>query len=143
MEVFLSILFYIASCVVAYKVGQWSIISEIAKDIMRQIDNGELTREEIEQALAGDDTDLALADETEFKVERHDNCYYAYAEDDTFLAQGSDFKKLLHRLNTQYPGTVFRLSEYRPTLSDDETALLLSAIIENQHEHTRSRHTVE
>lgn len=143
MEVFLSILFYIASCVVAYKVGQWSIISEIAKDIMRQIDNGELTREEIEQALAGDDTDLALADETEFKVERHDNCYYAYAEDDTFLAQGSDFKKLLHGLNTQYPGTVFRLSEYRPTLSDDETALLLSAIIENQHEHTRSRHTVE
>jgi hypothetical protein len=108
----------VALCYAAYKLGQWSVVIPIVRGIRREIDEGRLILED------EDDTD-----EMKIRLERHDNCYYAYAVDGDFLAQGRSFSELFDRFHARFPLQSFNIQK-SPELTDTERSQMISALEE-------------
>jgi hypothetical protein len=106
----------VALCYAAYKLGQWSVVIPIVRGIRREIDEGRLILEN------EDDTD-----EMKIRLERHDNCYYAYAVDGDFLAQGRSFSELFDRFHARFPLQSFNIQK-SPELTDTERSQMISAL---------------
>jgi hypothetical protein len=106
-------------CYAAYKLGQWSVVIPIVRGIRREIDAGRLVLED-------DEDDL---EEMKIRLERHDNCYYAYALDGGFLAQGRSFNELFDSFQARYPLQSFKIQK-NTDLSDAERSQMISALEE-------------
>jgi hypothetical protein len=106
-------------CYAAYKAGQWSVVIPIVRGIRREIDAGRLVLED-------DRDDL---EEMKIRLERHDNCYYAYALDGGFLAQGRSFNELFDSFQARYPLQSFKIQK-NTDLSDAERSQMISALEE-------------
>lgn len=106
-------------CYAAYKLGQWSVVIPIVRGIRQEIDAGRLVLED-------DEDDL---EEMKIRLERHDNCYYAYALDGGFLAQGRSFNELFDSFQARYPLQSFKIQK-NTDLSDAERSQMISALEE-------------
>jgi len=107
----------VALCYAAYKAGQWSVVIPIVRGIRREIDEGRLVLED-------DEDDL---EEIKIRLERHDNCYYAYAVDGGFLAQGRSFTELFDSFQARYPLQSFKIQK-NTDFSDAERNQMISAL---------------
>jgi len=110
----------VALCYASYKLGQWSVVIPIARGIRREIAAGRINISDI----TDDDDDL---DEMKIRLERHDNCYYAYALDGGFLAQGRSFTELFDSFQARYPLQSFKIQK-NTDLSDAERSQMISAL---------------
>jgi hypothetical protein len=112
----------VALCYASYKLGQWSVVIPIARGIRREIAAGRINISDI----TDDDDDL---DEMKIRLERHDNCYYAYALDGGFLAQGRSFSELFDRFHARFPLQSFNIQK-NTELTDTERSQMISALEE-------------
>ena len=111
-----SLVIFTVSLYVAYKVGQWSILGELASKLKE----------------AGVDLDPAVeaTDEQKIKIEKHHETYYAFGSNDQFLAQGSTFNDLFTSIKTRFPGEDFRVDKHPEGLSHEEAGKLVESIFE-------------
>ena len=126
----LSILVHAAIIYFAYKLGQWSIVVKIAKELKEKLDIGLLTEEQINDAIGVEKNQRKSKSEILLEIERVDSVYYAYNKEGYFLAQGSDFRSLLENIRIQHPGQDFKIEKYQPSLTEEETGRLIKSIFE-------------
>jgi len=103
----------VALCYACYKAGQWSVVIPIVRGIRREIDAGRL--------VLDDD------DEQSMRIERHEDAYFAYAQDGDFLAQGKSFSELFDSFHARFPSQSFSI-EKNTDLSDGERRQMLVAL---------------
>jgi hypothetical protein len=108
----------VALCYAAYKAGQWSVVLPIARGIQREIDEGRLVLDDEDEE-----------DERKLRIERHDNQYFAYAQDGDFIAQGKTFGELFDRFHARFPQQSFRIQK-STDLTEVEKNQMISALEE-------------
>lgn len=123
-----SILLQAAVIYGAFKLGQWTIIVKVAKDIQQKLQLGTLTEEQVDDALGLEKT--KEQEQVLLEIERVGQAYYAYSSEGQFLAQGTDFRGLLEAIKKQHPNRNFRLNKYQPNLTEEETGRLVKSIFE-------------
>jgi len=89
----------------------------------------EIPTERLATWLARLDDDEDDLEEMKIRLERHDNCYYAYALDGGFLAQGRSFNELFDSFQARYPLQSFKIQK-NTDLSDAERSQMISALEE-------------
>lgn len=92
---------------VAYKAGQISILMPIAERLREEIDSGRISL---------DDQD---SDEECVNIERHPEGYFAYGNENRFLAQGKTFEELFTQFKDRFPQQNFRVLK-NPDFTDAE-----------------------
>jgi hypothetical protein len=110
----------VAVCFACYKLGQWSVVMPIIRGIRREIAEGRIKASDI----MDDEEEL---DEMTFRLERHNNVYYAYAQDGGFLAQGRSFTELFDSFHSRYPLQSFNIQKSQD-LSDAEQVQMVLAL---------------
>jgi hypothetical protein len=118
------IILAVAALWLAYKAGQLSIILPVTRLIKKEIDNGTLDADFLD-----DDADDITVNEELLRFERVSGCYYAYAESSgQFLAQGQDFLSLFESIKDRFPGQNFRVNKQQTELSDEEVGSMVQSI---------------
>ena len=98
----------------AYKVGQWSILGELASQLAKKAKEKE----------------TSPSDEEKIIIEKHHETYYAFGTNDRFLGQGSTFKDLFLSIRDRFPGKDFRIDKHPEALTHEETGKMVDSIFE-------------
>ena len=98
-----------------FKLGRWSAITGLAREIVQGI-----------EAQA----EQAEADSCEIVVEKHGPSYYAFAEGDEFLAQGKSMLELMQGIKQRFPNRDFTVKKNQQHLTAEESGQLIRAIFE-------------
>lgn len=126
---------------IAFKLGQFSVIHNIAKDVVKELEEKGLVLDKDEEG------NLSLnktSNEEELQIERIGKNYYAYS-DGNFLAQGDDFKNLFEYIKRSNPGKTYRVAKYQAELTEEESARMIRSIFEvfGDKDDSKSRKQVE
>lgn len=86
----------------AYHWGRLSMLSDIVRELKEK---GVLPKD---LSLKQDASDSESDDEI-IKLEQHHGLYYAFGDNDRFLAQGADFDALFTQIKQRFPNQTFRV----------------------------------
>jgi hypothetical protein len=124
----LSVLLQVAVIWLAWRAGQWSILMPLRRVLERVAERQGMTLEQlVASAEEAKSTDGSQAEQT-LDIERHGDRYYVYAQDGSFLAQGSDFDETFTALKQRFPGENFRINQSPQGLSDQEAGEMVKSI---------------
>lgn len=98
----------------AFKVGQWSILGELVSELQKN-----------KETSTADN-----ADEEKIIIEKHNETYYAFGDNDRFLAQGATFGDLFKGIKDRFPGKDFRIDKHPDALTLEETGKMVDSIFE-------------
>ena len=98
-----------------FKLGRWSAITGLAREIVQNI---EAAAEE------------AQAQSREIVIEKHGPSYYAFAEGDEFLAQGKSMLELMQGIKQRFPNRDFTVKKNQQHLTAEESGQLIQAILQ-------------
>lgn len=107
------ILAIIVSVAVGYKIGQWTIIAQIVNDITA-------LKEQLADVKEGQEL---------IGIESVNGVYFAYGENNKFLAQGSDFVQMFTVIKDRFPDQDFRIDKTKLHLTDDEQTQMIQGVL--------------
>lgn len=110
---------------VSFKLGQFTILTAVKRDVRERLLRGEISAKDVVKSTV--DLDQAL-DETVIDIEQHQGCYYAFADSGEFLAQGKDFDSMFGAMKQRFPGRNFRVPQVPKDLSEEQAGQMVKAI---------------
>jgi hypothetical protein len=122
----MEILIYI---VLAFFLGYWISTNLMIRRILKDPDSMIQMLQRYKEAK--EDVEIESTSEISLNIERVGGAYYAYAENNKFLAQGNDFRSLLEQIKKSNPSKILRVNKYQPNLTEDEIGQLIKNVFED------------